>query len=106
MANGGPALRHHLTDLEAVGSIGPETRVRRRTEVEWRVSFNRGGDGGMVTLGFCGRTMRFPAHLAGAVRFVAETDELTSASIPGEVGEPDRLALVQTLIREGFLTLS
>jgi hypothetical protein len=102
MAHSGPALRHHLTDLEAVDSIGLDTSVRRRPELGRRVTV----EDGVVRLDFHTRTVQFPAHVAGELRFVSESDRFTPAAIPGELDEPGRLVLVRTLVREGFLTIS
>jgi ribosomal protein L16 Arg81 hydroxylase len=106
LASGGPALRHHLTDLEAVESIGLDTVVRRRTEARQRMTALAGCDVCQVTLDFQGRSVQFPPHVASELRYVAESDELSAASIPGELDEPGRLLLVKTLVREGFLTIA
>jgi ribosomal protein L16 Arg81 hydroxylase len=102
MGDSGPALRHHLTDLEAVEAIALDTTLRRRPELTRRVTV----DDDTATLWFHTRRVRFPAHVAGELRFVAEQDRFTPAAIPGELDDPGRLVLARTLVREGFLTVS
>ncbi len=98
------SLRHHLTDLELIGTISLDTCVRRRPELRGRISV----EGDSVSLAFHGKTVQLPAAIADELRFVAEDHggEFTPATIPGDLDEPGRILLVQTLTREGFLTLS
>ncbi len=97
------SLRHHLTDLELIGTISLDTCVRRRPELRGRISV----EGDSVSLAFHGKTVQLPAAIADELRFVAEDHggEFTPATIPGDLDEPGRILLVQTLTREGFLTL-
>lgn len=99
-----PLLRHHLTDLEGTPGLTADTRVRRRPGVQWCLS----DDGGVVALQFHNKAVQLPMHVADEVRFVAESNNngFTGSAIPGDLDEPGRIVLVQTLLREGFLTLA
>jgi ribosomal protein L16 Arg81 hydroxylase len=98
-----PTLRHHLTDLEKLGELWVDTRLRRRTDTRYRITI----DGDVVSLDFHNKGVQLPAAVADELRFVAErgVDGFTANEIPGDLDEPGRLVLVQTLLREGFLTL-
>lgn len=95
-----PGLRNHLTDLDGLGRVDARTRVRRRPELAYTMTVADG----LVSLDFHHKTVRLPARVAGEVRYLAESDGCTAASLPGELDEPGRLVLVTTLLREGFLT--
>lgn len=97
-----PALRHHLTDLEDLDRIGPDTRVRRRPDLRFTLTV----DDESVCLDFHDKTIRLPAHVADEVRYVSNSngEGCSAASIPGELDQAGRLVLITTLVREGFLT--
>jgi len=97
-----PALRHHLTDLERLGQVARDTLVRRRDDQRWHMT---AGDG-TIGLYFHNKTVKLPADVADAVRYVAQTngEGFTADAIPGDLDEPGRLVLIRTLLREGFLT--
>jgi hypothetical protein len=97
-----PTLRHHLTDLEQLNQTGVHTPVRRRPDLRCHVTVSDD----VVGLDFHNKTVQFPAHVADEVKYVVASDGagFTGAAIPGELDEPGRVVLVQTLIREGFLT--
>ncbi|WP_329571345.1 JmjC domain-containing protein [Kitasatospora sp. NBC_01266] len=98
-----PVLRHHLTDLEDLARLDTGTRVRRRPELCWRLTT----DGGAVVLRFHDKSVELPADTAEEVRYLTGKDGswFTAADLPGGPDEAGRLALVRTLVREGFLTL-
>lgn len=98
-----PRLRHHLTDLEAVSGIGPDTKLRRRSDLRWDLKLTED----RVRLSFHNKTVEFPLHVADEVRYVAASDgePISPSSIPGTLDQPGRLVLIRTLLREGFLTL-
>ncbi|MFE4973066.1 cupin domain-containing protein [Kitasatospora sp. NPDC056651] len=103
---GHPQLRHHLVDLELERADGVDggTRTASRPGTRWNLTV----DEGQVRLDFNNKTVRFPAHVAAEVRYVAEHAGagLTADGIPGDLDGPGRLVLVRTLLREGFLTLA
>jgi len=101
-AFGPTSLRHHLSDLEALSSLQLDTPVRRRTDLRWVLSATAEG----VELEFHNKIIRYPAHVTGEVRYVVESGDLAFSpqSIPGELDGPGRLVLVESLVREGFLT--
>ncbi len=98
-----PTLRHHLTDLEQLSQIGVDTPVRRRPDLRWNVTVADD----VVGLDFHDKTVQFPAHVGDELRFVTASNGagVTGAAIPGELDEPGRVVLIQTLVREGFLTV-
>ncbi|WP_280695611.1 cupin domain-containing protein [Kitasatospora sp. GP82] len=98
-----PALRGHLLDLERLDEITAGTKVQRRLPIQWDVTVDE-----QTVLGFHGKTVRFPAHVADEVRFTAQRSSgvFTAATIPGELDEAGRLVLVRTLVNEGFLTFA
>jgi hypothetical protein len=99
-----PVLRHHLTDLEDLATVGLHTRVRRHAALQWNLTVTNE----QLELDFHNKTIRLPAHVAAEVAFVAEAGPggLTAHDIPGDLDSAGRLVLVQTLVREGFLTLA
>jgi hypothetical protein len=98
-----PTLRHHLTDLERLSQIAVDTLVQRRPNLRWNVTIADD----VIGLDFHNKTVQFPAHVADELRFVTASNGagVTGAAIPGELDEPGRLVLIQTLVREGFLTI-
>lgn len=97
-----PVMDGHLTDLEAIESIGLDTLLQRRPDTQWRLV----ADDGQARLEFHGRSLTLPGHTAGDVRFAAEASTLTGRDLPGDLDEPGRLVLLRLLVREGFLTLA
>ncbi|WP_181799346.1 cupin domain-containing protein [Kitasatospora acidiphila] len=99
-----PVLQGHLLDLERVDEVSLETKLRRRPDLQWRLTV----DEETVHLSFHGKTVRLPAHVADEVRYAAHESgaPLTAAAIPGELDEPGRLVLVRKLLSEGFLTFA
>jgi ribosomal protein L16 Arg81 hydroxylase len=99
-----PTLRHHLTDLEELDELWVDTRVRRRPGQQWNITVTDD----VVRLGFHNKLIQLPAHVADEVRYVAESEGagFTASDIPGDLDEPGRLVLVQTLFKEGFLTIA
>jgi len=100
--SGTASLNGHLRDLEAVRSLGPASRTGRRPGLRWQTIEQDDA----ISLEFHGKAVRFPRHVANEVRFVARTDSFTLDDIPGELDDAGRRALVGTLVREGFLTMS
>jgi ribosomal protein L16 Arg81 hydroxylase len=99
-----PTLRHHLTDLEQLDHIGPDTRVRRRPEQRSRLT----ADDEAVTLAFHDKSLILPARVTSDVQYAAHSNGtgFTARDLPGDLDEPGRVLLVKTLLREGFLTLA
>jgi ribosomal protein L16 Arg81 hydroxylase len=97
-----PTLRHHLADLDGIDQIAPNTRVRRRPELQFTLTV----DDAAVRLDFHGKTVQLPAYIADEVRYLADdnVDGCSGASIPGDLDADSRVLLITTLLREGFLT--
>lgn len=51
-----------------------------------------------------GRTITFPSHVAGAVRFALRRGGFAIHELPGYLDDASKLALVRRLIREGLVT--
>ncbi|GLZ40129.1 cupin domain-containing protein [Actinokineospora sp. NBRC 105648] len=97
-----PDLRGHLLDLEAVRSLDGETTVRRREQVPCAVE----ADTDQVHLRFHGKRVSLPARVGEQVRFIsAARDPFTPRDLPGGLDSPGRVVLVETLVREGLLTV-
>lgn len=98
-----PTLRHHLTDLEQLDHVGPDTRVRRRPEQRSKLT----ADGAAVSLAFHDKSLLLPARVASEVRYAADSNGagFTARDLPGDLDEPGRVLLIRTLLSEGFLTL-
>jgi cupin superfamily protein len=96
-----PALGGHLVDLEALRTLTPDSRVRRRPGLAWHLDL-----GDRVDLQFHGKSVRFPGHVSTEVTFAAAGEPFAPCDIPGALDEPGRMVLVTTLVREGFLTLA
>jgi len=59
---------------------------------------------GSVTVHFQGNRLRGPEQLEPPLRFIAATQEFEVASIPGDLSDDDRVALVRRFIADGLLT--
>jgi len=99
---GQPALEGHFLDLEGLPRVGLSTRVRRRPDVQFALAT----DEAFAALHFHGKAIQMPAYTEPDLRFISEANEFRAADLPEELDDPGRLVLVQTLIREGFLTIS
>lgn len=100
---GRPVLDGHLLDLEAEPFVDLGTLLRRRPEVQWRLS----SDDEAVLLYFHGKKLRMPNHVEPDLRFIGETDKpFTGSSLPGILDEQGRLVLIRRLLREGFLAIA
>ena len=103
LLGGQPALEGHLVDLEELPRVGLRTRLRRRPGVQYRFETNRR----FTTLSFHGKAVQMPAHTAPDLQIILEaTSEFRAADLSGGLDDAGKLVLVQTLIREGFLTIS
>jgi lysine-specific demethylase/histidyl-hydroxylase NO66 len=82
--------------------IGPETRLKKRGTVLTRV-FQHDGIAGIQ---FSGNQIAGPGKIAEALRYVAEAETLTPASLPGPLTANEKLVLARRLVRVGLLTLA
>ena len=98
-----PIREDGLTQLAALGELGPETVLERRETV---IADLEGASDGLALL-FEGKEIRFPAHAAPELEACFELDEpFRVADLPGELDVAGRLVLVRRLVREGFLRIS
>jgi ribosomal protein L16 Arg81 hydroxylase len=97
-----PPLRHHLADLEEVGTVSTVTPVRRRAGQVSSINCSAG----TVSLHFNGRAVRLAPSTADAVQYVARAgDWFTAVDLPGDLSADERVTLLATLVTEGFLSL-
>jgi ribosomal protein L16 Arg81 hydroxylase len=97
-----PSLEGHLLDLESERLVDLDTRLRRRADVQWRLS----GDTEYMYLHFHGKVARMPANVEADLHFIGETDEFTANDLLGGFDPKSKILLVCNLLREGFLTIS
>jgi len=94
-----PAPDGHFAVLHA--DIHAHTRLKKRQTTLNRV-FEENGMAGMQ---FSGNHIVGPAKIAGALKYIAHSDTLTPASLPGPLTENEKIVLVRRLVRIGLLTL-
>ncbi len=88
-----------LAQLDFADALGPADRVRLRAGLRWRMT----GDGPEhVVLHLVGRTLRFPAYCAPALRTVLGGAACRVGDLPLD-DDPDRLVLVRRLLREALV---
>jgi ribosomal protein L16 Arg81 hydroxylase len=90
-----------LLDLESEPRVAGNTRLKRRPEVDCRITTDSDG----VLLRFNGKIVRVPDFAADEVTHLVDAGEFTPDELPGIVDEAGRLVLVRRLIREGLLTV-
>lgn len=94
-----PADGHFsMLDLE----IGPETTLKKRRTSLVRV-FQGDGTAGIQ---FSGNHVLGPSKIIEALKYVAEAETITPASLPGSLNEQEKLVLARRLVRAGLLTLA
>ena len=76
--------------------------MRRRLDVQFALA----ADTQFAALQFHGKAVQMPAYTKPDLQFICEANEFRAADLPGAMDDAGRLVLVQTLIREGFLTIS
>jgi hypothetical protein len=101
---GMPSLRGHLLDLERVSEVSAGTALRRQPGVRWCLTV----EADTVRLTFHNKTVAFPGHTAESLRYLTDerNDVFTSEDISRDLDAPGRVVLLQTLLREGFLTFA
>ena len=96
-----PILHDQLAQVRALDGLSLADPVERRATVI--CEFEETAEGYALLL-FEGKELRFPAHVADAVRAAVELPgPFTAAELPGSLDEAGRLVLVRRLVREGFL---
>jgi len=91
-----------LLDMEKLPQLEMGTFVRRRTGIIWQLTTTPEA----VCLSFFGKSVQFPGYVEPQLRFVTCAGSFTAAQMPDGLDEPGRLFLLETLVREGFLTIS
>ncbi|MBI5160445.1 MAG: cupin-like domain-containing protein [Micrococcales bacterium] len=87
-----------LAAIEAAEALGPESQVRWRAELRFRVL----DEGDRVAIALGERTIRLPGSASEALRQLAEGTPVAVAALPG-LDTADALVVVRRLIREGVL---
>ena len=90
-----------LLDLEAEDDIDADTLLKRRPDVRWSVE----RADGRVALRSNAKCVRVPEFAEPELRLMADADEFTVGSLPGNLSEDGALVLVRRLVREGLLTI-
>jgi hypothetical protein len=95
-----PPADGHFAMLDAV--IGAETALKKRRTSLVRVF----QENGMAGIQFSGNHVFGPPKIFAALKFIAESDVVTPATLPGSLNENEKLVLVRRLVRAGLLTLA
>ncbi|MEO3748738.1 cupin domain-containing protein [Plantactinospora sp. B5E13] len=95
-----PSLAGHLLDLEAAPSLTLSTPVRRRPDLQWRLT----RDDEEIHLEFHGKRIDLPEYVEEELAFMAKADSFTGHDIPGSLDDDSRLLLIRQLVSEGYLT--
>ncbi len=94
-----PAPISPLAQLDFAERLGPADHVEARDGLRWRIA----EDGPEhVVLRLVGRTLRFPAYCAPALRMVLAGGAYRVGDLPLD-DDPDRVVLARRLLREGLL---
>ncbi|MEZ5404100.1 MAG: cupin domain-containing protein [Bryobacteraceae bacterium] len=97
-----PALRGQLLDFVRARSLDEQTTLRRREQVEGRLSKSNGE----VSLLFHGKSLTFPARVEPELSYMCESEGgFEPGSLPGDLDTEGRLTLTRRLVNEGFLTV-
>ena len=97
-----PSLAGHLLDLTAEPSVQAETRVRRRSDVQWSMAC----EGSHIYLDFHGKRLKMPKHVEDDLRFIVEADVFNADNLPGGMDRDGKVTLVRRLLHEGFLSIA
>ncbi len=98
-----PILGGQLQQLRALDGLEAETEVERRSTALADLSVH----GEQILLSFDGRTLAFPARVAGELEFVLSADgPFRPSDLPGKLDADGRLVLVSRLVREGLLRIT
>jgi bifunctional lysine-specific demethylase and histidyl-hydroxylase NO66 len=93
-----PAPVRPLAQLDFAERLGPDDRIVVREGLRWQLA----GDGPEhVVLRLAGRTLRFPAYCAPAVRMALAGGPVRVGDLPLD-DDPDRLVLGRRLLREAL----
>jgi hypothetical protein len=82
-----------------VAGLGPDSRITVREGLRWRLS-DDGPDHAVLRL--VGRTLRFPAYCAPAVRTVLGGGAYRVGDLPLD-DDPDRIVLARRLLTEALV---
>ncbi|HKS98905.1 MAG TPA: cupin domain-containing protein [Rugosimonospora sp.] len=95
-----PTLGGHLLDLQRLPSVGLTTRLRRRPDLQYRLT----SDDEQIHIEFHGKVIDLPEYVEDEFAFIAKVNDFVGAEIPGQLDDEGRLVLIRQLLREGFLT--
>jgi hypothetical protein len=93
-----PAPIRPLAQLEFADRLGPDDRIAVREGLRWQLVDDRPEH---VVLRLVGRTLRFPAYCAAAVRMALGGGPVRVGDLPLD-DDPDRLVLARRLLREAL----
>jgi ribosomal protein L16 Arg81 hydroxylase len=95
-----PSLDGHLLDLAALGGLTPDTELRLRTHLAWRLDKREGN----LSITFNGKHVTMPDYVEPCIRLMASGERFTVGSLPNAIDDESKLVLAERLLREGFLT--
>jgi ribosomal protein L16 Arg81 hydroxylase len=95
-----PTLAGHLLDLQRLPSVGLRTRLRRRPDLQYRLT----RDEEQIHIEFHGKVIDLPEYVEDEFAFIAKVNDFVGDEIPGQLDDEGRLVLIRQLLREGFLT--
>ncbi|HEY6560121.1 MAG TPA: cupin domain-containing protein [Polyangiaceae bacterium] len=99
-SSSGANLPASIRAIAALADVGDETRVRR---TERALELHPSDDSKHVELALAGRTLRFPARVAEAVRFATETPSFAVGELAAHLDADGRRTLCLRLLAEGVL---
>ncbi|HZC43691.1 MAG TPA: hypothetical protein VE195_05920, partial [Acidobacteriaceae bacterium] len=94
-----PSLRGQMAQIADLDRVTIDSTVVSREAVIWRVETE--GDSTVVRC--ANRRIKFPAHVADAVRFALGRRRFIVRDLPSSLDDEGKLALVRRLVREGLL---
>jgi mannose-6-phosphate isomerase-like protein (cupin superfamily) len=96
-----PSLEGQMAQLSALDGLDIDSLVGARQGVVFRLEANGESD----SVDCFGRKITFPPHVREAVRFALTHSRFVVGSLPGNLDNSGKLALIRRLIREGLLVV-
>ena len=97
--SGRPAPVSPLAQLDFAQRLSPESRIQVRDGLRWQLTEDGAEN---VVLRLTGRTLRFPAFCAPALRMALDGEVYRVGDLPLD-DDPDRMVLARRLLTEGLV---
>ena len=91
----------HFTQIDRLSNIDLTTILKKRQGMLCRISKQEDS----ISIYFPGNRVKAPSHIETALRFIAEREEFSVNSIPGNLSDNSKLVLARRLVKEGLLTI-